>query len=690
MNMASSSYSSDNQSAVAEGLWQLADEFEAEGDVPATVKCLEAICQSERSFLPLVEVKTRLRLATFLFDHTNNIAQARSHLERAQMLLKNVPGNVDLKCCVLSLLSHCYQALDSRNLRKQVLQKGCELLSQAQDWEGAPLWMCNFQMQLIGASLQEGEPEAAIACARTGLEQAQQMNNAPLQLLFAATMLHAHMCTFQNPRELAAAADMCDQAWVSMTVPEREAYAGLSVYHRLLRAAHWLSVAEYGKVKPHLNELDSTLRSFRARQAATYSTPPPSEKHPVSANGFHSSPSGQPYPSNNTQAANAPLQTRSKTFDLNEAPDRSDGAGPSGRPETRVPGRGPASGTSLPLGPPPLDSEWLPLTAAEGLAALMWALHERPAGTSFKKCLERIRPAIEATRAALQAAGITPSSTSKSVSAQAYWDAQPYLILLQHLLEVKAGIELTQCDVRDAQTTIAEAIDLFSRFPTHDALQSRIQVLVGQYALTVGDFQAAVQHFQLAAAATEDADARTLITIQTALAHLSANSDADRSAAVDLVTPLVQESALPRLRARVHSAALFASSMLQALQGQYQEARFQIGRGLKQAHKQLGNHQLVSQFLAMLGSVNRALNDLPTGSDVLKSAFTLAKSEHDLLTQISALEEMANIARLENNQAHLEEAASGLQKKRTEFRGQVQAALSTPLHAALLQYGCER
>lgn len=74
-----------------------------------------------------------------------------------------------------------------------------------------------------------------------------------LQLLFAATMLHAHMCTSQNPREMAAAADVCDQAWASMTSSEREAYAGLSVYHRLLRAAHWLSMAEYSKVKPHLN-----------------------------------------------------------------------------------------------------------------------------------------------------------------------------------------------------------------------------------------------------------------------------------------------------------------------------------------------------------------------------------------------------------------------------------------------------
>jgi hypothetical protein len=36
--MASTSYSNDQQRAVAEELWQLADEFEADGDIPATVK----------------------------------------------------------------------------------------------------------------------------------------------------------------------------------------------------------------------------------------------------------------------------------------------------------------------------------------------------------------------------------------------------------------------------------------------------------------------------------------------------------------------------------------------------------------------------------------------------------------------------------------------------------------------------
>lgn len=49
------------------------------------------------------------------------------------------------------------------------------------------------------------------------------------------------------------------------------------------------------------------------------------------------------------------------------------------------------------------------------------------------------------------------------------------------------------------------------------------------------------------------------------------------------------------------------------------------------------------------------------------------------------LHSRSDIARLENNQAGLEEAVGGLQKRGAELRGRVQAALSTPLHAALLQ-----
>ena len=68
--------------AVAEGLWGLADHHEKKGEIGKVVKCLEAICQSQVSFLPIVEVKTRIRIATLLLKHSHNVNHAKSHLER--------------------------------------------------------------------------------------------------------------------------------------------------------------------------------------------------------------------------------------------------------------------------------------------------------------------------------------------------------------------------------------------------------------------------------------------------------------------------------------------------------------------------------------------------------------------------------------------------------------------------------
>jgi len=69
--------------AVAEGLWGLAEYHEKRGEIGKAVKCLEAICQSEVSFFPIVEVKTRLRIATLLLHHSHNVNHAKSHLERS-------------------------------------------------------------------------------------------------------------------------------------------------------------------------------------------------------------------------------------------------------------------------------------------------------------------------------------------------------------------------------------------------------------------------------------------------------------------------------------------------------------------------------------------------------------------------------------------------------------------------------
>lgn len=69
--------------AAAENLWALADAWEEKGQIAESIKCLEAICQSQISFLPITDVKTRLRVASLLLRHSDNVMHAKSHLERA-------------------------------------------------------------------------------------------------------------------------------------------------------------------------------------------------------------------------------------------------------------------------------------------------------------------------------------------------------------------------------------------------------------------------------------------------------------------------------------------------------------------------------------------------------------------------------------------------------------------------------
>lgn len=117
--------------AVAEGLWGLADYHENKGEIGKAVKCLEAICQSHVSFLPIVEIKTRLRISTLLLKHTHNVNHAKSHLERSQLLLKAIPSCFELKCRTFSLLSQCYHLVGAIPPQKLILYKALDLTSSA-------------------------------------------------------------------------------------------------------------------------------------------------------------------------------------------------------------------------------------------------------------------------------------------------------------------------------------------------------------------------------------------------------------------------------------------------------------------------------------------------------------------------------------------------------------------------------
>ncbi|CAI9107190.1 OLC1v1006495C1 [Oldenlandia corymbosa var. corymbosa] len=119
--------------AVAEGLWGLADHHEDQGEIAKAIKCLEAVCQSQVPFLPIIEVKTRLRVAVLLLKHSHNVNHAKAHLERAQVLLNKMPSCFELKCRAYSLLSQCYHLVGAVPSQKHILGKALELTATSGD-----------------------------------------------------------------------------------------------------------------------------------------------------------------------------------------------------------------------------------------------------------------------------------------------------------------------------------------------------------------------------------------------------------------------------------------------------------------------------------------------------------------------------------------------------------------------------
>lgn len=68
-----------------------------------------------------------------------------------------------------------------------------------------------------------------------------------------------------------------------------------------------------------------------------------------------------------------------------------------------------------------------------------------------------------------------------------------------------------------------------------------------------------------------------------------------------------------------------------------------LASGLQITHSFLGNLQLVSQYLTVLGSLALALHDTVQAREILRSALTLAKKLNDVPTQIWVLSVMSGI-----------------------------------------------
>ncbi|XP_050942557.1 sister chromatid cohesion protein SCC4 isoform X1 [Cucumis melo] len=617
--------------AVAEGLWRLADYHEKQGELGKAIKCLEAICQSPVSFFPVLEVKTRLRIATLLLTYSHNVNHAKSHLERSQLLLKSIPSCFELKCRAYSLLSQCYHLVGAIPPQKQLLYKGLDLTNSAGHELSVKLWSCNFNSQLANALIIEGDYQNSISALESGYVFSAEICYPELQMFFATSILHVHLMQWYDDNSVEQAVNKCDEVWESMEPEKRQQCVGLLFYNELLHIFYRLRICDYKNAAQHLDKLDAAMKADL--QQTQYIEDLTKEMNALNQSLSRSDLHYKDRLALTGKHAQLQEQLRSITRPTSMSK------------ESLEPGHfGNVRRTSrdkLELAPYPIDGEWLPKSAVYALVDLMVVIFSRPKGL-FKECSKRILSGMLTIQEIFLAEelvklGIADGVREVSLQHSAIWMAGVYLMLIMQLLENKVAIELTRSEFVEAQEALVQMKNWFLRFPTIlQACESMIEMLRGQYAHYVGCYHEATFHYIEAAKLTESKSIQAMCQVYAAVSYICIGDAESSTLALDLIGP-VYSMMDSFVGVREKTSVLFAYGLLLMKQHDLQEARNRLAKGLQLTHNHLGNLQLVAQYLTILGSLALALHDTVQAREILRSSLTLAKKLYDIPTQIWVL-----------------------------------------------------
>ncbi|PSS14160.1 MAU2 chromatid cohesion factor like [Actinidia chinensis var. chinensis] len=612
--------------AVAEGLWGLADHHEKKGEIGKVVKCLEAICQSQVSFLPIVEVKTRIRIATLLLKHSHNVNHAKSHLERCQLLLKSIPSCFELKCRAYSLLSQCYHLVGAIPSQKQLLNKGLELTASSGEGFSAKLWFCNFNSQLANALTIEGDYQGSISALESGYNCASEIFYPELQMFFATSILHVHLMHWDDVNLVEGAVKKCNEVWESIQPDKRQQCIGLLFYNELLHIFYLLRICDYKNAAQHVETLDAAMKADMQQMRHV-------QELTKELNALNLSLTRSDLHYRDRSALSE------KQAQLEEQLSNLTGLSSTGKESLEPAYFGNVKrswGDKLELAPPPIDGEWLPKSAVFALVDLMVVIFGRPKGL-FKECGKRIQSGLQTIQDELVKLGINDGVREVNLQHTAIWMAGVYLMLLMQFLENKVAMELTRSEFVEAQEALVQMRNWFVRFPTIlQACESIIEMLRGQYAHTLGSYSEATFHFIEAGKLTLSKSMQAMCQVYAAVSYICIGGPESSAQALDLIGPVYQMMD-SFVGVREKTSALFAYGFLLMRQQNLQEARVRLATGLQIAHAHLGNLQLVSQYLTILGNLALALRDTGQAREILRSALTLAKKLYDIPTQIWVL-----------------------------------------------------
>ncbi|XP_048324557.1 sister chromatid cohesion protein SCC4 isoform X2 [Ziziphus jujuba] len=611
--------------AVAEGLWGLADHHERKGEIAKAVKCLEAICQSHVSFFPIVEVKTRLRIATLLLKHSYNVNHAKSHLERAQLLLKSIPSCFDLKFRAYSLLSQCYHLVGAIPPQKQILHKALDLTASAGNEIAVKLWCCNFNSQLANALIIEGDYPNSISALQCGFLCAAQICYPELQMFFATSILHVHLMQWEDPNLVEGAVNKCDQVWESIAPEKRQHCLGLLFYNELLHIFYRLRICDYKNAAQHIDILDTAMKADlqQTQHVQELTKELDALNQSLSRSDLH-------YRDRSALSEKqALLQERLSSMTRFSNSSRKDFLEPAYFGNVRR-----TSGDKLELAPPPIDGEWLPKSAVYALVDLMVVIFGRPKGL-FKECGKRIQSGMHTIQEELVKLGITDGVREVNLQHSAIWMAGVYLMLLMQFLENKVAVDLTRSEFVEAQ-----------ELTENKSMQAICQVYAAVSYICIGDAESSSQ-------------------------------------ALDLIGP-VYRMMDSFVGVREKTGVLFAYGLLLMKQHDLQEARNRLAKGLQLTHNHLGNLQLVAQYLTILGSLALALHDTVQAREILRSSLTLAKKLYDVPTQIWVLSVLTTLYQELGERGNEMENIDYQRKKMDDLQKRLADALSSIHHIELI------
>ncbi|GJN11912.1 hypothetical protein PR202_ga30148 [Eleusine coracana subsp. coracana] len=208
-------------------------------------------------------------------------------------------------------------------------------------------------------------------------------------------------------------------------------------------------------------------------------------------------------------------------------------------------------------------------------------------------------------------------------------------MLLLQFLENKVAVELTRSEFVDAQ----ELTDSKS-------IQSMCQVYAAVSFLCKGDAESSSQALELVGPAYRTMD--TFVGV------------------------------------REKTCIVFVYGLLLMRQHNPQEARNRLASGLRIAHQQLGNIQLVSQYLTILGTLALQLHDAGQAREILKSSLTLAKTLYDIPTQMWILSVFTELYREVEEKGNEMENAEYEKKKEDDLRRRLNEAHSHAFHQELV------